>query len=269
MYASTLGTVAEVAAKKVAYLRKNPLGYLISAMLAGAYVGVGVFLVFAIGGPMKEAGSPWMKIMMGGSFAVALSLVIFAGAELFTGNNMTLAVGWWRGTNSFGQLLAIWGASWFGNLLGAVLLAIMLFYSSALNGRETASLIQAIAEKKMHHTILELFFCGILCNWLVCLGVWCSYRMQSEIGKLVMIFWCLYAFVATGFEHSVANMTLLTLALLQPHTAAVTCAGMGYNLLWVSLGNAVGGALFVGGAYWLAGHTDTPATAPRVPTAAS
>ena len=187
-----------------------------------------------------------------------------------------MAIGWWRGKSTFGNLLAIWGLSWLGNLLGAVLLAVLLLYSTVLNPTSGAApqnpgylLLQELAAKKMSLAPLALFTRGILCNWLVCLAVWCTYRMQSESGKLIMIFWCLYAFVAAGFEHSVANMTLFSLALLQPHTAAVSWGGMGYNLLWVSLGNALGGALLVGGAYWAGAHRARrePRLAPTVSAA--
>jgi nitrite transporter NirC len=191
---------------------------------------------------------------MGASFAVALSLVVFAGAELFTGNNMAMVVGCSHRKTSFLHLASIWTVSWVGNLCGAVLLALLLYYSSALNGNTEMSLVQQIAEKKMHLTVVELLCRAALCNWLVCLGVWCTYRMKSEAGKLIMIFWCLYAFVALGFEHSVANMASLTLSLLQPHTAAISWYGMVYNLFWVSIGNIIGGAIFVGAAYLIAGR---------------
>ncbi|MHB9026819.1 MAG: formate/nitrite transporter family protein [Armatimonadota bacterium] len=254
MYTEALTGVCETAEKKVRHLSENPLGYLTAAMLAGVYVGVGVCLAFIVGGPLSAAHSPFLKVLMGGSFAVALSLVVFAGAELFTGNNMVLAVGWWTRKNSILDMHRLWLLSWGGNLLGAALLAVLLYYSAVLNGAEELALVQKIAAKKMTLAPMVLLTRGILCNWLVCLAVWCVYRMKSETGKLIMIFWCLYAFVAAGFEHSVANMTLLTLSLLQPHSAAVSVIGMGYNLLWVTVGNILGGAIFVGGAYWIANH---------------
>jgi hypothetical protein len=97
-----------------------------------------------------------------------------------------------------------------------------------------------------------LFVRGMLCNWLVCLAVWSTWRAGSDAGKLLMIAWCLFAFVGAGFEHSVANMTLFGVALLQPHGDGVSLEGMMRNLAPVTLGNIAGGALFVGGAYWLA-----------------
>jgi len=249
MYNDALCAVSNAAGKKSEYFRTNPVGYMVSAMLAGAYVGVGVFLAFIVGGPLAEAHSPWLKIVMGGSFTIALALVIFAGGELFTGNNMAMVIGCCRRKTSVRQLATIWTMSWVGNLIGALLLAVLLYYSSSLNANPEMALVQKFAEKKMHLSITEMLCRGMLCNWLVCLAVWCTYRMKSEVGKLTMIFWCLYAFVASGFEHSVANMTLLSLALLQPHGAGVSLHGMANNLLWVTIGNILGGGVFVGAAY--------------------
>lgn len=91
---------------------------------------------------------------------------------------------------------------------------------------------------------------GILCNTLVCLAVWCSMKLKEEVAKLVMIFWCLFAFITSGFEHSVANMTLLSVSLFIPHPETVSWAGLAANLIPVTLGNMVVGILFVGIAYW-------------------
>jgi nitrite transporter NirC len=260
-----LRALGVTAHEKATHCCSRPWSYLVSAMLAGAYVGVGVFVALAVGGPFAAAHSPWLKVAMGASFAIALSLVVFAGGELFTGNAMTMPVGWRDGRLGLGTVLRTWGMSWVGNLLGAVLLGALLFYSGVLNGSAELGLVQQLTEKKVSLGIPALLARGILCNWLVCLAVWCCYRMTSESGKLIMIFWCLYAFVATGFEHSVANMTLFSVAFLQPHGPAVTLAGMGHNLLWVTLGNLLGGAVFVAGAYRLVAHRSAaPLTHPAV-----
>lgn len=98
----------------------------------------------------------------------------------------------------------------------------------------------------------ELFFRGILCNWLVCLALWMSSRAKSEAAKLVLIWWCLFAFIASGYEHSVANMTLLSVAVLLPnHPETISIAGWLHNMIPVTLGNIIGGGVFVGMAYWL------------------
>ena len=106
------------------------------------------------------------------------------------------------------------------------------------------------AAGKMAPTSVELFLRGIMCNILVCLAAWSFYKLKSEAAKLIMIFWCLYAFITAGFEHSIANMTLLTIALMIPHKANVSLQGYIHNLTAVTLGNFVGGAIFVGLAYW-------------------
>ena len=96
-----------------------------------------------------------------------------------------------------------------------------------------------------------LFARGILCNWLVCLALWMAMRVSSESAKCIVIAWCLLAFIAAGFEHSVANMTVHLLALFGPSNDAVSLFGAAHNLLWVTLGNVVGGSVFVGLAYWI------------------
>lgn len=114
----------------------------------------------------------------------------------------------------------------------------------------TAEFILKTAGAKMNAPFDELFFKGILCNMLVCLAIWCFFKLKEEVAKLIMVFWCLFAFITSGYEHSIANMTLLSTALMIPHEATVSIAGLVNNLAAASLGNIVGGALFIGTAYW-------------------
>ena len=251
MIGGSLVSVAEAARAKAAHLETRPLGYFVLSLLAGIYVGFGIVLIFAVGAPLLAAGSPAAKLAMGASFGVALSLVVFAGAELFTGNNMVMTVGLLRRTVSSRALVAIWLVSFVGNLVGSLALAWLVARSGVLAGAPHREVIEKVAAAKMSLAFTPLFVRGVLCNWLVCLAVWCAMRASSEAGKLVMIFWCLFAFIGAGFEHSIANMTLLAIALFQPHGEAVSWAGYVQNLLPVTLGNIVGGAFFVGGLYWL------------------
>jgi nitrite transporter NirC len=248
---ATVLAAAESARAKFAYLRSNPLGYFILSMLAGVYIGFAIVLVFAIGAPLSAAGSPFTKTVMGASFGVALALVIFAGSELFTGNNMVMAVGGLKGRVPAWGVGAIWMVSFVGNLVGSLGLAWLVMRSGVLGGAPQAAFIEKTVDTKMHLDTGELFFRGVLCNWLVCLAVWSAMRSTSEAGKLIMIFWCLFAFIGAGFEHCVANMTLLAIGLFQAHGPELTWAGFVHNLVPVTLGNIVGGGLFVGGAYWL------------------
>ncbi|WP_322795245.1 formate/nitrite transporter family protein [Tepidiforma sp.] len=252
MTTDALEACSKAAAAKAAFLREKPHGYLILSALAGIYVGFGIVLIFAIGAPLSVAGSPFLKFVMGASFGIALSLVIVAGSELFTGNTLVMTVGALRGAVPVSSLAGTWAVSLAGNLAGSLALAWLVAQSGALGAAPQADFIQKIAAAKMTLSFEDAFFRGILCNWLVCLAVWSAMRQQSEAGKLIMIFWCLFAFIGAGFEHSVANMTLLGIALFQPHADSVSWAGFAHNLIPVTLGNIVGGAVFVAGAYLLA-----------------
>lgn len=251
MYYDEINKMAKASQKKIEYLEKSPGGYLILSCLAGIYVGFGIILIFAIGGPIQAGGGgAYLKLIMGASFGIALSLVIFAGSELFTGNNMVFTVGKLCGKVGIPSIVKLFGLCYLGNLLGSVLLAWLVFHAGSLAESSNALLLK-IASVKMNAGAKELFLRGILCNWLVCLAVWVSGRTQNDAAKLILIFWCLFAFIGSGFEHCVANMTLLSLAMLLPHGIEISMAGLSHNLVWVTMGNFVGGGIFVGMVYWL------------------
>ncbi|NFM16363.1 formate/nitrite transporter family protein [Clostridium sporogenes] len=249
MYSEEINKISNVAESKRDLLRNNKAGYLVSSALAGIYVGIGIILIFTLGGNLASVNSPYVKLIMGLSFGIALSLVIMAGSELFTGNNMVMTIGTLNKKTTWKDTLIIWGFSFVGNLIGSMLLA-LIFVNAGLAKGAVGKFILKTAEIKMTLPPMELFLRGLLCNILVCLAVWCSLKMKEEAGKLIMIFWCLFAFISSGFEHSVANMTLLSIALFIPHGLGVSITGLAYNLIFVSLGNIIGGALFVGAAYY-------------------
>lgn len=257
MYLETLDNFAAVAEKKAAVIRKHPLPFLVSAMMAGAYVGLGIILIFSVGATLDPS---LRRLVMGASFGIALTLVIFAGSDLFTGHTMFMTIGRLRRRVTTADLAASWTLSWLGNLAGAAALA-WLFVAGGGGAllSDGAPLLQKAAAAKMNAPAMELFARAILCNWLVCLAIWMAARTSSDAAKLGVIFWCLFAFIASGYEHSVANMTLFSIALLAEHGEAVSLAGMAHNLLWVTLGNAVAGSLFMAAGYW---YASKPALAP-------
>ncbi len=247
----TIATAAAAARTKAGMLRHGPLQYLVLSAMAGAYVGLGIVLIFAIGAPLAATGSGATKAVMGASFGVALTLVIFAGSELFTGNNLIMSVGLLSRTVSSGTLGRVWIASFIGNLAGSLLLALATAASGVLSRAPAKDFVLGVVAAKMAAPASELFFRGVLCNALVCLAVWMGLRTKDETARLVLIFWCLFAFIGSGFEHSVANMTLLGIGLFLPHDPAlVSWAGFARNLTVVTAGNIVGGALLIGLPYW-------------------
>ena len=237
MYQEEFMAVGQASIGKVNFLRKNPVGYFLASMLAGIYVGFGILLIFSIGGQLAGAS------VMGISFGIALSLVIIGGAELFTGNNFVMASGMLQRKVSLQQSLKLWIVCFLGNWLGAIVIAAVFVGTGLAGGNQIGDFIITSAASKMSAGMLPLFFRGALCNMLVCLAVWCGFRCKSESAKLIMIFWCLFAFITTGFEHSIANMTLFTSAILLDGTGTITLTGYMYNLFFVTLGNMAGAIL--------------------------
>jgi len=249
MFLETVDHFAETAVGKAAFLRRSPLGFWISSMMAGAYVGLGIILTFCVGANVDPSIRP---VVMGASFGIALTLVIFAGSDLFTGHTMFMTLGWLRRRISVRDLAASWIGSWAGNLAGCIVLAaIFVAGGGGLALGTKSQLLITVAAAKMNAPAIELLARAVLCNWLVCLAIWTAARMTNDTAKCIAIFWCLYAFIASGFEHSVANMTLFSIALMAEHPANVTIGGMGWNLLWVTIGNIIGGAGIMGLGYWL------------------
>jgi len=262
MYAATIESFANLAEKKLAFMRLSPGGFFVASMLAGAYVGLGIILIFTLGADIPPE---FRKLVMGATFGIALTLVVIAGAELFTGHTMFMALRRYRGVGTLGDIGMSWTMTWVGNLVGALLLVALFDMAGSALLASPDALVMKAAAAKMNAPAAVLFARAVLCNWLVCLAIWMSARVDSDIAKCAVIFWCLLAFIACGFEHSVANMTVLGLALAGNHPESVTLAGAAWNLGWVTLGNIVGGALFVGGAYFVAsqGFPETAAAAPR------
>ena len=273
MYQDTIHHFALLARAKADALAQTPLAFLTGSLMAGAYVGIGIILIFSVGGTLDPA---WQQLIMGVSFGIALTLVVFAGSELFTGHTMYMVFGKLGGTTTWADLGKVWIASWIFNLLGSVGLA-ALFVAGGGGDllSDGAPFLFKIADFKMNSSIPALIARATLCNWLVCLALWMSARTRSDATKAIVIFWCLFAFIASGFEHSVANMTLLSIPLLTDHPDTISVGGMAHNLLWVTVGNIIGGSLFMGVGYWVAtngrfpraktpaGETECDASAPR------
>ena len=248
MYNDEVDKVGNLAQGKIDFLKANPLGYFVAAMLAGMYIGFGIILIYTIGGLLN--GASYTKILMGASFGIAFSLVIMAGSELFTGNTMVMTIGIARKSVTMKDAIKVLVICYLGNLVGAILLAI-LYWASGLSAGHVGEFIVKTATGKMSTAFLPLLIRGILCNVLVCLASWCGYKCKSESAKLIMIFWCLFAFITSGFEHSIANMSLLMIALLEPYSAGVSIMGYVYNVSVVTLGNIIGGIVLIGIPYCL------------------
>jgi nitrite transporter NirC len=249
MYSDAVHTLADQAVAKLAGQRRSLVSHLVRSMLAGMYVGAAIVLILTIGSFLPPTVQ---KLVMGVCFGGALTIVIFAGSELFTGSNLVLTLGVFTGKARWRDLLSNWVWTWIGNLIGSVLLAVIVIRSGIMNGEPVRTFVLKLVETKMNLPEEQLFWRAVLANWLVCLGVWMAARIKDETARILMIWWCMFTFITCAYEHSVANMCGLMLGLLLPHSDFnISLEGYGYNLAWATLGNIVGGAFFVAGMYWL------------------
>ena len=249
MYHKSINNFSNLAFGKVKTLKRNPGGFFVGSMMAGAYVGFGIILIFILG---SEADPQSRKLIMGACFGIALTLVVFAGAELFTGHNMYMPLALFKKKITSNDLILVWVTVWVGNLVGSAFVGILFVLGGASGIIDVIdSFVNHVAIDKMNASVVQLLARAMLCNWLVCLALWMAARTNNDTAKCIVIFWCLFGFIASGFEHSVANMTLFSIALLGEHPEAVSLYGAGYNLFWVTIGNILSGSLFMAGGYWL------------------
>ncbi len=249
MYEDTISRLAQAGHSKSVTLKYNSLAFIVGSAMAGAYIGFGDIVMFTVG---AHADPAWAHLVMGVVFAAALTIVIFAGSELFTGTAMYMPLALLSRQVSSMDTLRVWAVCWLGNLLGAFMLAWLfkLGGGGVLLGDGNTAFITAVAAK-MNAPASELFARGLICNWLVCLAIWMTYRTQNDAAKAILIFWPIMIFVAAGFEHCVANMFAFSLALLSTHPVNISVGGAFYNLAFVTLGNLCGGAVMIALGYWV------------------
>jgi formate transporter len=237
----------------VAKARLPLLSMLMLGVLAGAFIGLGAlyFVIVASDPGLSFAVS---RVLGGVCFSLGLLLVVVAGAELFTGNNL-IAMAWADGKVSTLEVLRNWTVVCAANFAGAAGLALLVFLSghAEMNGGQVGRQYLAIAAAKSVMPLHELFFRGVLCNVLVCMAVWMALAGRSVVDKFIAIVFPVSAFVAAGFEHSIANMYIMPLAMMLKATGAVLpaggeaigVAGMLRNLVPVIAGNVIGGSVLV------------------------
>ncbi|MFA5904819.1 MAG: formate/nitrite family transporter [Desulfobacula sp.] len=259
-------TIAETVASKIGVGKVTSpwLTVTVLGVLAGAYIGFGGLLSTSITFDMvSKAGIGFTKFMSGAAFSLGLMLVVIAGAELFTGNNLMISSVLTREI-TIGNMLKRWGVVYLANFIGSLIIA-LLFYFSGLWKTDNGSLGAAaihIALKKIQLGFFEALFRGIGCNWLVCLAVWMALAARQTVGKIFAIFFPIMGFVAIGFEHCIANMYFVPTGIFLKTWTDIAAIGdmsvnsltwinfLWKNLLPVTIGNVIGGGVFVGMSYW-------------------
>ncbi len=243
---ATLAKICNVAKVKTDFAKNNPIRCFVYSMFAGAYIGIGITLIFTLGAQISgnEYSAGFTKLVMGAAFGLALSMCIMCGSDLFTGNNLLIGAGAIRGKVSWFSACRAWAINLAGNLAGSLLVAFIVKMAGLLKNEQFGNFVVTMSANKINPSFVELFFRGALCNVCVCVAVWCGQKLTSESAKLIMIWWGLFAFISIGLEHSIANMTLLALGIFSPYASAsevVNWGGYVSNLIPVILGNMFGG----------------------------
>lgn len=259
-------TIAETVASTIGVGKVTSPWFTVTVLgvLAGAYIGFGGLLSTSVTFDMQaKIGIGFTKIMAGSAFSLGLMLVVIAGAELFTGNNLMISSVLTREI-TFNDMLKRWGLVYLANFIGSLVLVLLFYFSGLWKTGDGALGVAAVnlAVKKVSLSFNEALFRGIGCNWLVCLAVWMALASRQTIGKIFAVFFPIMGFVAIGFEHCVANMYFIPTAIFLktwaniPAIQSLPMDGLTWlNFLWknlvpVTIGNIIGGGVFVGMSYW-------------------
>jgi formate/nitrite transporter len=259
-------TIAETVASTIGVGKATSpwVSVVVLGILAGSYIGFGGLLSTCVTFDLANTmGIGFKKFMAGTAFSVGLILVVIAGAELFTGNNLMISSAMTKKI-TFGNMSIRWSVVWLANLVGSLILALMLYLSGVWKAGNGALGVSAvgIAYAKVNLSFVEALVRAIGCNWLVCLAVWMALAARQTVGKIFAIYFPIMAFVAIGFEHVVANMYFIPAGIFL-HTwagiagpATFDPASLNWiSFLWknmvpVTIGNIIGGGVFVGMSYW-------------------
>ena len=246
---------------------RDALALVVLGLLAGAFIALGAMFMTIV---LTGAGDlPWgvARLLAGAVFSLGLILVIVGGAELFTGDSLMIVACASRRI-TLGALLRAWSLVYVGNIAGAAGTAMLVYLSGqhGFAGGAVGKTALAIASAKAALPTIQLFFLALLCNVLVCLAVWMSFGARSTTDKVIVIVPPVAAFVAAGFEHSIANLYLLPYGLALKAWAGpefwaaigqgpaaypeLTLANAFHNIMVATVGNLIGGSLMVGAVYW-------------------
>ena len=250
----------------LAKARLSPDRMFAGAILAGAYIAFAGLLGIAVTSGLKvESWGTLPSLIFGIAFSTGLILVVIAGSELLTGNFALVPLAAFTGRVPITRLFANFGLVTIGNLLGSLFVA---YFLAVKTGVVTDDLVlKRLADiattKGVKETEWQIFLRGVGCNWLVCLAVWMALAATDVAGKVLAIFFPIMAFVAMGFDHVVANMFFLPAAIFAD-VPGINWGDALHNWVFAGLGNLVGAAIFVAGAYWyLYARDPDPGTAVR------
>ena len=253
--------LSNAAIAKSTLLKNNFFKYFVRAIMAGFFIVVAMIFSNVVGNVFSGAEEPaWGKFLGALVFSIAVLLISLVGGELFTGNNLVMAFGAYDKKVSWGEAGKVWLISYIGNFVGCLILSLIFVWAGASG---TGDYFAGFIGNKLAIPAGQMFFRAVLCNFFVCLGVLCGIKLKSEAAKFLMIVMCISGFVVSGFEHCVANMFYIPAGILASFnpdyiriaqkTYGITAnqlenlnlSGSLHNFIPVTIGNVIGGMLFV------------------------
>lgn len=241
--------VLQLALKKQKIYRASRARFLTRSALASMFIGFGVIVAFKTGSFFYSVHSPLTYPMAAFTFGAAIILIAYGGGDLFTGNTFYFTYTALRRKISWSEVVRIWLTSYTGNILGAVAFALLIAGTGLFRSNEVNGFLLKVVSYKMNAPTLELFFRGILCNWLVCLAFFIPMTQKGDGPKLFTMMLFVFCFFISGYEHSIANLCTFAIALVLDHPGTISVKGVLHNLVPVTIGNLIGGGLLMGALY--------------------
>lgn len=242
MIINEIQKLSGAAVQKYNLSKNNPLKYMLRAIIAGAYLIVAVILSNMTAAVLYSTYPQFGRIAGAVLFPIGIIMIVFLGGELFTGNNLTMAVGLYDKKCTISMVFRVWILSYIGNFIGCFLMSV-LFTGSGAGAALLTDYLKSIIWSKLEISAVQMVLRGILCNFMVCIAVLAGSKMKTETGKIVVMTGAVMAFVIAGLEHSVANMGTYTIGY-------ILLGGLPINLLvksmfFVTIGNILGGAVLL------------------------
>lgn len=245
-----LSEVEKLALKKIKIFRESIFRYILRSMLASMFIGFGVIVAFKTGNFFYLEHSPLTYPMAAITFGAAIILISYGGGDLFTGDTFYYTYAALRNKLAWSEVIKLWVISYAGNILGATVFASLIFTTGLFAESSVNAFLLSVVDKKMYVPFMELFFRGILCNWLVCLAFFLPMGIKGDGAKMFAMMLFVFCFFISGYEHSIANMCTFAIALVLNHPGTISWGGVVHNLIPVTIGNLIGGGVLMGMMYY-------------------
>ena len=253
MYDSDIEKMANSSVNKVNIADESLVKYFGRAIMAGVFILFATILSNVVGAVLSKNFPEAAKISGAGLFSFAIIAVVLLGGELFTGNNLVMFIGVIKKKVSIKSTAKVWVYSFVGNFIGIFVFA-YIFVASGASFDIVKAYVEPVVNAKVNLSVMQLIFRGILCNFSVCLAVYSGVRLKSETAKIILMFLCVFTFVVAGFEHCIANMATFSVAYFA--TGSLPAAGVLHNMVWVVIGNIIGGGVLLGGLLYISSVKD-------------